>query len=51
MLIGHYIVLILWVDGLVLWWHVDLVVWQLVFAEILEKVCIARGVKVHVSVI
>ncbi len=49
-LIGHYIILVFWVDGLVVRWHVDVVVGQLAAAEILEQVCVAGAMVVQVRV-
>lgn len=51
MLIWHYVVLVFWVGGLVVGWDVDLVVRQLVFAEVFKEICIARAVEVHIGVI
>lgn len=47
-LIGNNVVLILRIDGLVLWRNVDLVVWELVFAEIFKEVRMALLTHVNV---
>jgi hypothetical protein len=51
MLIRHYIVLVFRIERLVVRRDVDLVIWQLVFAEVLEEVCVPGSVEVHVSVV
>lgn len=47
MLVGHDIVLVFWVDGLVLGRDKDLVVGQPVFADVFKEVGVARVVHVH----
>jgi hypothetical protein len=32
-------------------WDVDLIIWQLVFAEVLEQISVPRPVEMHVSVV
>lgn len=51
MLVGDNIVFIFWVQRLVLSRHKDLVIWQLVLAEILEEVGIPRAVEVYIRVV
>jgi hypothetical protein len=46
MLIRHDIVFVFRVDGLVNRWNVDLVIGELVLAEVLEEVCVAGAVHV-----
>lgn len=50
MLVGHHVVLVLRVDGLVLGLHEYLVAGQLVAAEVLEEVGVAGAVEVDVGV-
>lgn len=50
-LVGHDVVLVLGVDGLVVRRHVDLVVREPVPAEVLEQVCVPRPLHVHVRVV
>lgn len=50
MLVWHYIVLVFGVDGLIVGWDVDFVVWELVFAEVFEEVGVAGTVEVDVGV-
>jgi hypothetical protein len=40
-LVGNNVVLVFWIDGLMLWRNVDLVIRELVFAEILKEVRVA----------
>jgi hypothetical protein len=49
-LIGYHIVLVFGIDGLVVRWHVDLVIGELVFAEVFEEVRVAGSVEVNVGV-
>lgn len=49
-LVGHDVVLILGVDGLVVRRHVDVVVGQLILAEVLEEIRVARPLHVYVRV-
>lgn len=51
MLIWHYVVFIFWIDRLVMGWHINLVIWQLVFAEVFQEICIARTVEVNIGII
>ncbi len=51
MLIWHYIVLIFRIQWLVVRRDVDVVIRQLVFAEIFKEVCVSRPVKMHVSMV
>jgi hypothetical protein len=51
MLIGYYIVLIFRIQRLVMRRDVDLVIWQLVFAEVFKEVCVSRPIEVHVSMV
>ncbi|KAE8450903.1 hypothetical protein EG329_005343 [Mollisiaceae sp. DMI_Dod_QoI] len=46
MLIWHYIVFVFWVDGLVVRRDVDLVIRQLVFAEVFKEVGVSGAVEV-----
>jgi hypothetical protein len=50
-LVGDNIVFIFWIQRLVLGRHKDLVIWQLVLAEILEEVSIPRAVEVYIRVV
>lgn len=50
MLVGHYIIFVLGIDGLVVRRHVDFVVWELVFAEVLEEVGVSGTVEVYVRI-
>jgi hypothetical protein len=50
MLVRHYIVFIFWIDRLVVRRDVDLVVWELVFAEVFEEVRVTGPVEVDVGV-
>jgi hypothetical protein len=50
MLIRHYIILILRVDGLQVRRDVDVICGELVFAEVLEQVGVAGGLHVDVGV-
>lgn len=50
MLIGHYIVLIFRVDGLIVRRNVDLIIGELVFAEVFEEVRVPRSVEVNVGI-
>lgn len=50
MLIRHYVVLILGVNRLVMWWHIDIVIWQFIFAKVFEEVCISSSIKVDIGV-
>ena len=50
MLVGHYIIFVFWIDGLVVRRHVDLVVGKLVFAEVLEEVGVSGTVEVDVCI-
>jgi hypothetical protein len=51
MLIRNYIILVFWIDRLVVRRNVDLVIWELVFAEIFEEVGVKQVVEVYVSVV
>jgi hypothetical protein len=51
MLVWHYIVLIFRIQWLVVRRDVDLIIRELVFAEVFKKVCVSRPVEVHVSVV
>ena len=51
MLIRDYVVLIFGVDGLVMRWNVDLVIWELVLAEIFEQVCVSRAIEVDIGMV
>lgn len=48
MLVWDYIVFVFGIDGLVVRRHVDLVVGQLVFAEVFEKVRVSGAVEVYI---
>lgn len=48
-LVGHHVILVLRVDGLMLRRDIDFVVREAVFAEVLEQVGIARSVHVHIG--
>jgi hypothetical protein len=50
MLIGHYIVLIFRIDGLVVRRNVDLIIGELVFAEVFEEVRVPGSVEVNVGI-
>jgi len=50
MLIRNYIILIFWVQRLVLRRYVDFIIWELVFAEVFEKICMAGSGEVDVGV-
>jgi hypothetical protein len=50
-LIGNYIILILWVYGLVVRWDIDIVIGQFVFAEVLEEISYTGQGEVDVGVI
>jgi hypothetical protein len=49
MLVRNNVVLILRIDRLVLRRDVDLVIWETVTAEVLEEICIASAVHVHLG--
>lgn len=51
MLVWHYIVLVFGIQWLVVRWNVDLVVRELVFAEVFKEVGVSRPVEVHVSAV
>jgi hypothetical protein len=51
MLVWHHVIFVFRVDGLVVRRDIDLVVRQLIFAEIFEKICISSTVEVYVGVI
>jgi hypothetical protein len=50
-LIRDYIVLIFRIQRLVVGWHVDFIVGELVFAEVFEEVCIAATREMDVGVV
>lgn len=50
MLIGHHVVLVLWIYGLQVRRHVNLVVWEAVLAEVVEEVGVAGAVEVDLGV-
>jgi hypothetical protein len=50
MLIGHYIVLIFRIDGLVVRRNVDLIIGELVFAKVFEEVGVPGSVEVNVGI-
>ena len=50
-LVGYNIVFIFRVQRLVLGRHKNLVIWQLVLAEVLKEVCIPRTVEVYIRVV
>jgi hypothetical protein len=50
MLVGDDIVFVLGIDGLVVRWHVDFVIGQFVFAEVLKEVGVAGPLHVNVRV-
>jgi hypothetical protein len=51
MLIWHYIVLIFRVEGLIVGWNVNFVVWKLIFAEVFEEICVSWAVEVYVGMV
>jgi hypothetical protein len=51
MLVRHYVVLIFGIQWLIVRRDVDLVIGQLVFAEVLEEISVPRPVEMHVSVV
>lgn len=50
MLVGYDVILVFRIDGLEMWWDVDLVGGQLVLAEVFEEIRVAGSVHVHVGV-
>lgn len=51
MLVRDYIVLVLGVNGLVVRRHIDLIIGELVPAEVLKEIGISRAVEVDVGVV
>jgi len=51
MLIRNYIVFIFRIDGLVVRWNVDFIVWKFVFAKVFEEIRVSRTVEVDISVV
>jgi len=51
MLVWNHIILIFWIDGLILGGNVDLIIWELVSAEIIKEICISRTVEVDVGAV
>jgi hypothetical protein len=51
MLVRDYVVFVFGVERLVVRWDIDLVIWELVLAEVFEEVCVPETVEVHVGVV
>jgi hypothetical protein len=46
----HYIILVLRIDRLIVRRYVNLIVWQLVFAEVFKEICVSWAVEVDVGI-